>query len=60
MVILFLICRYFSERGDAVAKASKETHVVSDSTALEVLQQFITTLPQHSGTDALQSWWFLI
>ena len=24
--------RYFSERGDAVAKASKETHVVSDST----------------------------
>lgn len=27
-VLRVCMCRYFSERGDAVAKASKETHVV--------------------------------
>lgn len=30
-----LIDRYFSERGDAVAKASKETHVVRDTSPID-------------------------
>lgn len=35
-----LYCRYYSERGDAVAKASKQPHVVSQLSFIHLLHSY--------------------
>lgn len=54
IVTAVCVCRYFTERGDAVAKASKDTHVVR-KTAAHCVVMFTVSLITHVNEPVLRA-----